>query len=247
MSVGSISIIYWRALKIVWPAFVKSDHREGLEWSLLLTSVIIEPVFELHAASLNCTVQFSVESTEDQSCVSRSCDVSARTVTGKQTVAVLLIWMVFSVSHEKWALFSSVVSSRPSVFWRFASSFRLWLLCSLHSRSRWPSSGMRPACMKLYFLGHLQSHNLWYCPKWTPIVMFTCWLCIDCLLNTDFWQNISSLGPTDLWTLDQIWVLLCLRVSKCLLIMSADPSLKGQKPGEQNIIQCFLTLQVYFK
>jgi hypothetical protein len=54
MSVGSIVIIYWRALKIVWPAIVKSDHRKGLECSLLLTSVMVEPVFELHAASLNC-------------------------------------------------------------------------------------------------------------------------------------------------------------------------------------------------
>jgi hypothetical protein len=40
--------------------------------------VIIEPVVELHAASLNCTVQCGVESTEDQSCVSRCCVVSGR-------------------------------------------------------------------------------------------------------------------------------------------------------------------------
>ncbi len=80
----------------MWPAFVKSDHREGLGCSLLLTSVIVEPVFELHAALLNCAVQCSVESTEGQSCVSRSCDVSARrTPTEKNTVAMLLIWMVF--------------------------------------------------------------------------------------------------------------------------------------------------------
>ncbi len=38
--------------------------------------VIIEPVLHLHAASLNCTVQCRVESTEDQSCVSRCCVVS---------------------------------------------------------------------------------------------------------------------------------------------------------------------------
>jgi hypothetical protein len=37
--------------------------------------VIIEPVVEIHAASLNCTVQCGVESTEDQSCVSRCCVV----------------------------------------------------------------------------------------------------------------------------------------------------------------------------
>jgi len=40
--------------------------------------VIIEPVVELHAASLNCTVQCGVESTEDQSFVSRCCVVSGR-------------------------------------------------------------------------------------------------------------------------------------------------------------------------
>ncbi len=40
--------------------------------------VIIEPVVELHAASLNSTVQCRVESTEDQSCVSRCCVVSGR-------------------------------------------------------------------------------------------------------------------------------------------------------------------------
>jgi len=40
--------------------------------------VIIEPVVELHAASLHCTVQCPVESTEDQSCVSQCCVVSGR-------------------------------------------------------------------------------------------------------------------------------------------------------------------------
>jgi len=40
--------------------------------------VIIEPVVELHGASLNCTVQCGVESTEDQSCVSRCWVVSGR-------------------------------------------------------------------------------------------------------------------------------------------------------------------------
>jgi hypothetical protein len=107
----------------------------------------------------------------------------------------------FSVSHEKWALFSSVGSSRPSAVWRFASSFRLWLLWSLHSRSRWPPSGMRQGCMKLYFLGHLQSHNLWYCARWTPIVMFTCWLCNDCLLNTwNLADQFSKLLSNDTWS-----------------------------------------------
>jgi hypothetical protein len=45
-------------------------------------------------------------------------------------------------------------------------------------------SGMLPACKQLYFLRHLQNHNWWYCARWTPTVMFSCWLSIDCLLNT---------------------------------------------------------------
>jgi hypothetical protein len=80
----------------------------------LLTSVVIEPVFELHAASLNCTVQCSVESTEDQSCVSRSCVVSARgTATERHMVAILLIWMVFlsSMRDERCTLASIVLAS----------------------------------------------------------------------------------------------------------------------------------------
>ncbi len=40
--------------------------------------VIVEPLVEIHAASLNCTVQCGVESIEDQSCVSRCCVVSGR-------------------------------------------------------------------------------------------------------------------------------------------------------------------------
>jgi len=71
----------------------------------LLESVIIGPVFELHAASLNC----SVESKEDQSCVSRSCVVSARgTVAERHTVAVLLIWIV---------LLSSMRNKRCNLAW----------------------------------------------------------------------------------------------------------------------------------
>jgi hypothetical protein len=81
----------------------------------LLTSVVIEPVFELHAASLNCTVQCSVESTEDQSCVSRSCVVSARgTATERHMVAILLIWMVFlsPMRDERCTLASIVLNPR---------------------------------------------------------------------------------------------------------------------------------------
>jgi hypothetical protein len=95
----------------VRPALVKSDHRKGLECSLLLTSVIIGPVFELHAASLNCTVPCSVESTEDESCVSRSCVVSAGgTATEKHTVAIYLIWMIFlSPTRNERSTLASIV------------------------------------------------------------------------------------------------------------------------------------------
>jgi hypothetical protein len=82
---------------------------------LLLTSVIIEPVLELHAASLNCIVQCSVKSTEDQSFVSRSCVVSARgTATERHTVAILLVWMVFlsPMRDERCTLASIVLNPR---------------------------------------------------------------------------------------------------------------------------------------
>ncbi len=82
---------------------------------MLLTSVIIGPVFELRAASLNCTVQYSVESTEDQSCVSRSCVVSARgTATERHAVAVLLIWIVLlsPMRNERCTLASIVLNPR---------------------------------------------------------------------------------------------------------------------------------------
>jgi hypothetical protein len=82
---------------------------------LIAASAIIEPVFELHAASLNCTVQCSVEGTEDQSCVSRSCVVSARrTATEKHTVAMLLICMVFlsPMRNERCTLGSIALNPR---------------------------------------------------------------------------------------------------------------------------------------
>jgi len=98
---------------------------QGSTWE-----VIIEPVVELHAASLNCTVQCGVESTEDHSCVSRCCVVSGRGTSTEK-------------SHGRYrANFDSfqysVNSSQLSVFWRFAISFRLWLLWTLPSGSRWP-------------------------------------------------------------------------------------------------------------
>jgi hypothetical protein len=51
-------------------------------------------------------------------------------------------------------------------------------------------SGMPPACKQLYFLGHLQNHNWWYCARWTPTVMFCCLVCIDCLRNT--WNLVDQ-------------------------------------------------------
>ncbi len=79
--------------------------------------VIIEPVVELHAASLNCTVQCRVESTEDPSCVSRCCVVSGRgTSTEKSHGRYLAKFDSFQYSVD---------SCQLSVFWRFAISFRL--------------------------------------------------------------------------------------------------------------------------
>ncbi len=186
------------------PAVVKSGHRKGLECSLLVTAVIIGPVFELHAASLNCTVQCSVESGECRRsvmCVSVLCRFCKGNSHGKAHGWYIANLDGFPVSHEKWAQYSSVDSCQPSAVWRFASSFRLWLLWSLHSRSRWPSPGTRPACMQLYFLGRLQSHNLWYCAGWSRTVMFTCWFCIDCLLNIwNLADQLSKLLSDDTWS-----------------------------------------------
>jgi len=50
--------------------------------------------------------------------------------------------------------------------------------------------GMLPACKQLYFLEHLRNHNWWYCARSTPTVMLSCWLCIDCLLNT--WNQMMD-------------------------------------------------------
>jgi hypothetical protein len=75
----------------VRPAIVKSDYRKGLECSLLLPSVIIAPVLELHAASLNCTVPCSVESTEDESCALGLVSFLQGEQPRKSTVAILLI------------------------------------------------------------------------------------------------------------------------------------------------------------
>jgi hypothetical protein len=145
--------------------------------------VMIEPVVELHAASLNCTVQCGVKSVEHQSCGSR-CSVI---ISGSGTCT--------EKSHGRCiAKFDNyqyrVNSSQLSVFWRFAINFWLWRLWSLHSGSRWPSLWYATSLQATLFLGHLQNHNWWYCARWTPTVMFSCWLCIDCLLNT--WNLVDQ-------------------------------------------------------
>jgi hypothetical protein len=49
-----------------------------LFWTSVSPGRLIEPVVELHAASLNCIVQCGVENPGDQSFVSRCCVVSGR-------------------------------------------------------------------------------------------------------------------------------------------------------------------------
>jgi hypothetical protein len=51
-------------------------------------------------------------------------------------------------------------------------------------------SGLLLGWKQLYFLGHLQNHNWSYSARWTPTVRFSCWLCIDCLLNT--WNLVAQ-------------------------------------------------------
>jgi hypothetical protein len=62
----------------------------------LLASVIIGPVFQLHAASLNC----SVESKEDQSCVSVLCRFCKGNSHGKAHGCCIANLDRFAVSHE---------------------------------------------------------------------------------------------------------------------------------------------------
>jgi hypothetical protein len=144
---------------------------------------LIEPVVDLHAASMNCTIQCGVENTEDQSCGSRCCVVisGSGTSTENHMVGVLLSSIVFST-----------VSIAPN-----SRCFEGLLLifdsddsgvCTLAADDYLP--GMLPACKQLYFLGHLQNHNWRYCATWTPTVMFSCWLCIDCLLNS--WNLVDQ-------------------------------------------------------
>jgi hypothetical protein len=64
--------------------------------------VIIEPVVELHVASLNCTVQCGVESTEDQCCVSPCYIVSGWGTSMENSHGRYVAkFDGFPVSHEK--------------------------------------------------------------------------------------------------------------------------------------------------
>jgi hypothetical protein len=85
------------------------------------SEVIIEPVVEIHAASLNCTVQCGVESTEDQSCVSRCCVVISASGTSTEKSHGRCIAKFDSFQYR-------VDSSQLSAFSSFAINFRLWLL-----------------------------------------------------------------------------------------------------------------------
>ncbi len=139
--------------------------------------VVIEPVVELHAASLSCTVQCGVESTEDQSRVSRCCVVSGRGTSTEKSQGRYL---------AKFDSFQHRVDSSQGLLLVFDSDYSG--VCTLAADDH--LSGMLPACKQLYSLGHLQNHNWWYCARWTPTVMFSCWLCIDCLLNT--WNLVDQ-------------------------------------------------------
>jgi hypothetical protein len=93
-------------------------------------------------------------------------------------------------NHMVGILLSSIVFSRASIAANSRCFEDLLLVfdsdysgvCTLAADDH--LAGMLPVCKQLYFLGHLQNHNWWYCARWTPTVMFSCWLCIDCLLNT---------------------------------------------------------------
>jgi hypothetical protein len=74
--------------------------------------VIIEPVVELHAASLTCTVQCGVKNIEHQSSVSRCCVVSGRGTSTEK-------------SHGRYIAKFSTVSIAPNSRCFEAISFRL--------------------------------------------------------------------------------------------------------------------------
>jgi hypothetical protein len=79
---------------------------------------LIEPVVDLHAASMNCTIQCGVENTEDQSCGSRCCVVISGSGTSTEKSHGRCIGKFDSFQYR-------VHSSQLSVFRRFAINFRL--------------------------------------------------------------------------------------------------------------------------
>ncbi len=99
--------------------------------------VIVESLVEIHAASVNRTLQCGVESKEDQSCVSRCCVVSGRGTSMEISHGSYFYkFDGFPGSLEKRTMYSSVDRSQPSVFSRFVNGFRLWLLLGLRYRRR---------------------------------------------------------------------------------------------------------------
>jgi hypothetical protein len=85
------------------------DHR--FPWE-----VVVEPVVELHEADLKCTVKCGVETTEDQSCVSRCCVVPGRGTSMENSHGRYVAkFDDFPVSREKLTMYSSVGSSQRSV------------------------------------------------------------------------------------------------------------------------------------
>ncbi len=101
------------------------------------------------------------------------------------TVGILLSSMVFPspMRNELCAPASIAPNSRRFDGFLLVSDFDYSGVYTLAADNHLP--GMRP-----YFLGHLQNHNWWYCATWTPTLMFSCWLCIDCLLNN--WNLVDQ-------------------------------------------------------
>jgi hypothetical protein len=163
--------------------------------------VIIEQVVEHEGASLNYGVQCGVESIENQSCFCLCCVVSwnGGRPRKSRTVGILLILTVFPspMRNERCAPTSMAPNS-----WRF-EGFLLVFNSDYCGVYIFPADnhlpGMRPACKQLYFLGHLQNHNWWYCAAWTPTLMFSCWLCIHYLLNNwNLWISSANCFPVSL-------------------------------------------------
>jgi len=147
--------------------------------------VIIKQVVKHEGASPNYGVQCGAENIEDQSCLCSCCIVSwnGGHPQKSHTVGILLISTVFPfpMRNERCAPASMAPNS-----WRFEGFLLIFdsNYCGVYIFAADNHLlGMRLACKQLYFLGHLQNHNWWYCATWTPNLMFSCWLCIDYLLN----------------------------------------------------------------